>query len=1311
MQQQVAQSLASLAVNVKADNSQVEPEPPLDQAAEILKNDAGKNKKKKKKKKNRRKSVEQAEEEELQRDSTSNEEEEGIGSCVEETLVVPMYPLGGESTVSETMKTAIMMAERTLDQESVVQNAVAEKACAEDKTVVEHLHHSDSSGESDDELAAPSLERTSSLGVFKASGTKAMGSLFSRFKVGLKKPPSSRNESPVQTGVAKLDDRSLEVKANVSGSDKHRSDENKQSSLLKIEQQPTAAAGKVQDLSISNSNVIATVHTEFEEAKEHTSKENEDEVLQAFKEKSVESTVANDKLPEEPLISISKGTDETTKVVSTVSSLITTIEDVALDESVKPSLDTMTSTLVQDEKIKADFQIEGESEAVTLESSEGNEEVLTSQVSKDAVEAPANALPPSEPERLSPVKSLASRFENKRQQSLDDLKFRTVHEFFPTERSIRVAAEKEKYEAHAQQQLTKARAEEEAIAKYKPSSKSFDDVREVKSSVSETVFATANATNARVSQTPDAAYSSQKSSSFDDSFIVSQSSCKHSVDALTPVKSIASRFEGTHDQSLDNLKFRTVRGFFSDETERSVHVGAEKAKFEALTKQQEEAAKAAKQGRLKRLTPSPSTDSLLSIGALNVSTENDSEKVVTSADAVASNLIDEVDSNLTETLAKSEDEGQCSADDSGEVAVAVEENSLAVFGKTVIDSQNIEVNVTTGHVDTEMRSEIINSVGFGETLESKAIEDQLCDIREKSRYDEAVDSTQIIAGHNVTSIVNDLADADTVEESATKLDSDVVNSDFGGSSNEELSVASLVFATQENVNLNAEMNKVDEKMSTESRETAQIEEEMNESDCGSGLSQLTLFKTASTIFSNGTNQSDIPMLTTERSFVMETDHTIKMEDTVVVETRPHSTARGAVIPLSVASSQQTVASFESKRGNGKETTLRKATKKLITTPSASLVTKKATESARKKQGSTLQHKKLIRETESKPALTTRTGPRRSSITAPSQSQKVSGEAVRPKRSSSVISSVPVLPKGSSVMGTTATFKPKKAAGMTKEVAPTAPIRRNRYTNVKSKVMEGIQMVSTRMVPHKKITKEEFIAAERRKSFGSAGVRNVVDVDRRASLAPRASINGLPEPFLRSAISRKKLSSTVPRYLSYENSPGYAMRAQQQQERRKRLEEANAIKSEQRQRELRRHFTEQQRKALLASADEVRRGLEAHEFVQLIKASEVKAKKTLQREPQHSRPHRSSHRASSTSSSAGASSSNGLTCRTSKRSSFSSVSVEEKVMTVEASAVKMDETVAIAEKEIVVETVAIAEKEIVVETEVKQPSEEVAKTIE
>lgn len=105
--------------------------------------------------------------------------------------------------------------------------------------------------------------------------------------------------------------------------------------------------------------------------------------------------------------------------------------------------------------------------------------------------APAKVLPPASPapagksaeeskevestidtSTVTPVKNMVSRFEKKPEQSLDNLSFRTVRTFFPTieEPSIRVGAEKQKYEAVTEQQKAEARRlEEEKIAKTKAS--------------------------------------------------------------------------------------------------------------------------------------------------------------------------------------------------------------------------------------------------------------------------------------------------------------------------------------------------------------------------------------------------------------------------------------------------------------------------------------------------------------------------------------------------------------------------------------------------------------------------------------------------------------------------------------------------------------------------------------------------------------------------------------------------------------------------------------------------------------------------
>ncbi|KAG2532624.1 hypothetical protein JM16_000301 [Phytophthora kernoviae] len=240
-------------------------------------------------------------------------------------------------------------------------------------------------------------------------------------------------------------------------------------------------------------------------------------------------------------------------------------------------------------------------------------ELLPVAVAPSTSELPAAATAPVQPEKMSPVKSLASRFEGKREQSLDSLKFRTVREFFPEERSVHVGAEKKKYETLTKQQKLKDKAEEEAKSKYKAGSsfqkspvkesaavavsvqREFKDTTaamnvtaaaEVLSNTAASTveYAADNALVANVAEEADTTSSSWRNEKA--SSPVKVSSPIKASEAVTPVKSIASRFEGKREQSLDSLKFRTVREFFPEE--RSVRVGSEKQKFEAQSQQNQQ---------------------------------------------------------------------------------------------------------------------------------------------------------------------------------------------------------------------------------------------------------------------------------------------------------------------------------------------------------------------------------------------------------------------------------------------------------------------------------------------------------------------------------------------------------------------------------------------------------------------------------------------------------------------------------------------------------------------------------------------------
>ncbi|RLN49715.1 hypothetical protein BBJ29_004810 [Phytophthora kernoviae] len=648
-------------------------------------------------------------------------------------------------------------------------------------------------------------------------------------------------------------------------------------------------------------------------------------------------------------------------------------------------------------------------------------ELLPVAVAPSTSELPAAATAPVQPEKMSPVKSLASRFEGKREQSLDNLKFRTVREFFPEERSVHVGAEKKKYETLTKQQKLKDKAEEEAKSKYKAGSsfqkspvkepaavavsvqREFKDTTAAmnvtaatevlsKTDASTVEYAADNALVTNVAEEADTTSSSWRNEKA--SSPVKVSSPIKASEAVTPVKSIASRFEGKREQSLDSLKFRTVREFFPEE--RSVRVGSEKQKFEAQSQQNQQ-------------------------------------------DQSLDNL------------------------------------KFRTVREFFPEKRSV-------HVDPQL------------------------------------DNTD-----------------DTVVESA-------------------------VIAPSEDVDANAELKSA----SFDRVEEAQghvdvLDQEVNQGNLPTvkGLSEINLDgpeeDEARVQNNHKADAKPRPMLTTERSF--EVHLALKNH-----ASKPKGTAgpTGFVKPI--------------------------------------------------------------------PPPPT----------------------------------VPVAPKRASISAPTASYMAKKSAEQTEDVTFAAsvskPVPRNsRYSNVKSKVLDGIESGPMRAVVHKTITKEEFIAAERRKSLGAAGVSSVLSaVDRRASLAGGMSLDGPPKPFVRSALSRKKLNSTVPRYMNYENTSGYSQRAREQYDRRKRLEMENAAKSEKRQKELRTFFAEKQWKALSSSADELRRGMEAHEFAQLVKESELEAKKALREKTQRSRPTRSHPRASSASSSADHSSSTGTASRASKKSSVSSV---------------------------------------------------------
>ncbi|KAL3660564.1 hypothetical protein V7S43_014319 [Phytophthora oleae] len=1670
---------STLAVESKSE-MQAEPEPqpqlvgsPVDDATK----GSSKSKKKKKKNKKRRKSLEktQSEVEELlnsqqdvqgeednQQDENDEQDNQHDEVSIQQTTVketVIESTVITETATKEPIEEAVDIKKQQLESESVaVEQTIAKETGTEEstKTVdVEKQQEESESAASVDELAPPSLERTTSLDTLKATGTKAVGSLFSRFKVGRKKPSPSRTESaaklegvlpsPVKTAVKRfespekknLDELPMRTKRDFFGEGEqciHVSAEKDRYDTLekqrKEEKDAEEAANDARRTPPSSTRSNEEIRAELEAAKEQIEAASNltlesTETVEVVEKKNVGSANSNDNselstvvveesIKGDDVASASKRVDEveftaekndmsaevTAPVVSEVAAAEETINP---DESASTSapmkeddaeargseVDTPNSTdkqvvavgaeignpaalksdIVSQEvteegkfttdvtkgepaSLKLDLNLEPakttaeeqqpqndlvESSssksvdvAATIETDKnetqlsGEIELLQPKVTPPTSNLPTEAVEPVKPERMSPVKSLASRFEGKREQSLDNLKFRTVREFFPTERSIRVGAEKQKYEAQAQQQQLKAKAEEEAKAKYNtgPGIKSpaKEDAAHAPSPELKPAESESKPVDDAVGafKTPETT-SSRKKFSFDDEYASANSPSKFSDEALTPVKSIASRFEGKREQSLDNLKFRTVREFFPEERsvrvgsekkkleaqaqqdssldklrfrtvreffpeegKRSIHVGAEKAKFEAITKQQEQAAKAAEAAeelKLKHVVPS-STPETEKIDAPETSLNDDAGKEISSpvvdkeevavSDPVVVEQIeesvvvktdvgdgDEAQASVETTLVLTEEKDDAPATTAPEIGVVSSEvkseqpdENLTEESEQEAEKASIEDELAKrdlGDFAAAEKEEPTDAVVTEESThtqqtitEIKQIEESLEIIHdaEPTAVNDLVDLDlgEVAVGNSVGLTEDDTSDDVLVSEPLINVEEPETNEETVEGAGEEIATSELVeldldapvekqaglgaAVTSESITVSPNFDDQEAVKEFES----EVEESVSKSD--NGLVELDLGEPPVETTKEQSKQqpkSKRPMLTTERSFVMEEDHTIETEDTVVVGERPMTDGEDEFEPLSPSKARpahELFAGITSPKLKKKTSTPR-LTRKVsagsvgsakspakttvpipmkrasITAPTASYMAKKVAEAEElhrsspqlKKKTSASKMKGTVSDTgfiKPQPAAPTVPVPmKRASITAPTASytarraaeEDAHKSSPQPKQQHSASKqkgtvnetgfvkpppaaptvpvpmkrasitaptaswqarntpnheseahvvqknhtpkqkgtvgptgfvkptppppTVPVAPKRASIMAPTASFRAKKTAEQVEEVeiTPSAPVRNKRYSNVKSKVVEGINTGKTHAVTHKIITKEEFIAAERRKSLGSAGVRSVLDtVDRRASLSANVTIVGPPEPFVRSAHSRKKLSSTVPRYMNYENTRGYAERAKLQFERRKRLEEENAAKSEKRQRELRMFFADKQQKSLMSSADEVRRGLEAHEFAKAAKESELEAQKALRRDNQLARSSRSLHRPSSASSSAGTSSSNSAALRASKKSSVSSVSVEEKVVAtpvVESTVVETEPVIESIESTTVVteETVEVIEEEV------------------
>ncbi|KAI9906843.1 hypothetical protein PsorP6_002814 [Peronosclerospora sorghi] len=872
---------------------------------------------------------------------------------------------------------------------------------------------------------------------------------------------------------------------------------------------------------------------------------------------------------------------------------------------------------------------------------------------------------------MTPVKSIASRFEGKHEQSLDTLKFRTLRDFFPEKQSARVGSEKQKFEAQTQPDYSLDNLKFRTVRDF------FTDegMRSVRVGAEKAKFEAL--TRQQEETTKIAEQVNQKNAEF--LHTPTSLDGQKSEIALSTDTSAEALLPGLDDpQTLHGSSARNLGA--ASEVENPItgavveSIGAD---MENAVKADESVSKnilastgieCVREGTSAVLDDQHDAREIESDGTDPIHV--DDRKIELSEEArEVTQLEQESDKSvldLDQCLVKS-DHDNCNehADPDNQAGLCIEQS-----GKSD-DAQDIEVKCDSGLSTQDLGEAIVET-----PIQQRggAISDG--DIDEKVMVVNAVDSSNSAQVGKNEGVCDEVVECEHAEDRHCD------------SFNDFAPDAVMECGEQKSMDIQYQDFDTDPRV--------QVPQCVWSGE--NGLSSFDPEKAveAQKILSERMKSNLPPILTTERSIVMEDDNTIETEVTVVVGERSMTDGedesyldREALSPTNVSLAhvfsgptlelEATTSKNPSTKALSAKSVMCASTKPTVLDP-----TRRVRSAARKAADPEMMDKALpqvkerkstskykdtrsanrsVRSTSTASVQPTHT--KQASITAPAPRVKTvsdrahapSGLTTHEKQTKNVVGFVEPTPPLEAVASKWASTEVPPLSLMAKRdgeqsVASTVPIRNKKYLNVKSKVLDGIQSGSIHAVPHKTITKEDFIAAERRKSLGLTELQSILNpADRRASLAARTSIDAPPEPFVRSALSRKKLNSTAPRYLNYENSPGYAERARQQYERRKRLEEENAAKSEKRQRELRTFFADKQEKALASYADEVRRGLEAHEFLKLAKENTSADPKTLKAEKLHTRLSHSDKRAPSTSS---AGSSTCVRSRTSKKSSVSSV---------------------------------------------------------
>ncbi|CAI5714450.1 unnamed protein product [Peronospora farinosa] len=195
---------------------------------------------------------------------------------------------------------------------------------------------------------------------------------------------------------------------------------------------------------------------------------------------------------------------------------------------------------------------------------------------------------------MSSVRNMASRFEKKADQSLDNLSFRTVRSFFPTEKSIHVGAEKMKYEALEKENQSAKEAEENFVKHGYHEQRTSSDVATILTDKKEPAAEKFGGEDAVAQVTPSTDDMPSTPTKSNETATLKADRTpepyprRHTVSTKSDspnVRGIAYRFETKRANSVVSTPVRTIDTFIVPKSEASVCVSAETAKFETPEKQ------------------------------------------------------------------------------------------------------------------------------------------------------------------------------------------------------------------------------------------------------------------------------------------------------------------------------------------------------------------------------------------------------------------------------------------------------------------------------------------------------------------------------------------------------------------------------------------------------------------------------------------------------------------------------------------------------------------------------------------------------